>query len=344
MFKGITLQKITINDVAKHAGVSKKTVSRVLNDEPNVSEDTKLKVKAVFDELGYYPSPQARGLASNQSFLLGLVYDNPNDSYVADVQAGALNVCADKGYHLLIHPCDRNSETLISELVVLVTHSRLDGLVLTPPFSDMQPLLDELENKSIAYVRIGSTLTKSKSPSVIGSDTDAAFEMTNHLISLGHTKIGFIKGHPDHKVSQQRFDGYCRALKSGGIKLDDQCVQEGFFTFQSGEEAARRLLSLSSPPTAIFASNDLMAAGVFKVASQKNINIPFELSVAGFDNAPISEYIWPSMTTVKQPVREKAAQALLMLISTIRNIEISNRHVQLNDNLVIRESTAPFRQ
>lgn len=338
------MQKITINDVARRAGVSKKTVSRVLNEEPNVSEATKLKVQSIFDELGYRPSPQARGLASNQSFLIGVVYDNPNDSYVADVQAGALSTCNRLGYHLLIHPCDRNSEALISELVSLVSHSRLDGLVLTPPFSDMKPLLDTLDKKAIAYVRIGSTIEGAHSPSVIGSDKEAAFEMTNYLISLGHTQIGFIKGHSDHQVSQQRYKGYLEALKESGLKLDEQYIQQGDFTFQSGEQSARRLLALDNPPTAIFASNDLMAAGVFKVASQKGLNIPHELSVAGFDNAPISSYIWPSMTTVRQPVKEKAAQALSMLIDTIRKRELPVRQVQLNDELVIRESTAPFRR
>ena len=337
------MQKITINDVAKHAGVSKKTVSRVLNDEPNVSETTKLKVRAIFEELGYRPSPQARGLATNQSYLIGLMYDNPNKSYVSDVQTGALEICDQKGYHLLIRPCEYESNSLLTDVANLLTNSRLDGLVLTPPFSDMYSLIEMLDQKQLPYVRIAPTIMTSHSPCVISNDIDAAFEMTRHLISLGHSKIGFIKGHPDHNVSEQRLVGYQRALAQSGILFAPELVQQGYFTFSSGEDSARKLLALPAPPSAIFASNDYMAAGVLKVAAQKNISVPHELSVAGFDNAPISSYIWPSLTTVKQPVRDMASQALRMLIETIRDTRLENNELYLKDELILRNSTAPIR-
>ena len=337
------MQKVTINVVAKHAGVSKKTVSRVLNDEPNVSTSTKQKVKAAFEELSYQPSAQARGLATNQSFLIGLVYDNPNKSYVSDVQAGALSICEEKGYHLLIHPSDHEHKDLLERLQRLLSSSRLDGLVLTPPFSDMQGLIEMLTEKQVPFVRIGPTINQPNLPCVIGNDIEAAYEMTHYLISLGHTKIGFIKGHPDHKVSEQRLAGFEKALKDSGIQLEPSYVQQGLFTFSSGEDCTRRLLALEKPPTAIFASNDDMAAAVLKVASQKNIAVPHDLSVAGFDDAPISRYIWPSLTTVKQPVKAKAAAALEMLIETIRNRPLVNMQLQFDDELIIRDSTGPVR-
>ncbi len=336
------MQKITINVVAKHAGVSKKTVSRVLNNEPNVSDSTKSKVQAAFDELGYRPSPQARGLATNQSFLIGLVYDNPNKSYVSDVQTGALKECEDKGYHLLIQPVIHDSEDLLQKLDSLLTSSRLDGIVLTPPFSDMTGLIELLESKNVPFVRIGPTRMLSASPSVISNDVEAAYEMTSYLVSLGHTKIGFIKGHPKHNASQQRLEGYQQALKENGIAFESDFVQQGLFTFRSGEECARKLLALKEPPSAIFASNDYMAAGVLKVATQRNISVPHQLSVAGFDNAPISRYIWPSLTTIKQPVKQMASSAVELLIKTIRRQTLANKLIQLDDELIARDSTAPF--
>jgi LacI family transcriptional regulator len=338
------LQKVTINDVARYAGVSKKTVSRVLNEEPNVSQNTKDKVRAAFLELGYRPSAVARGLATNQSFLIGLVYDNPNKSYVSDIQEGALRICNDRRYHLLIHPVDHESEGLLTNIEDLLNDSRLDGLVLTPPFSDMLPLLDRLEERKIHYVRIGPTLMKSRSPCVTSNDADASYQLTRYLISLGHTRIAMIKGHPDHNVSQQRLEGYQRALAESGLPVDSNYIQQGYFDFTSGEDCGRRLLNLPLPPTAIFASNDYMAAGVVKVASQKNISIPHELSIVGFDNAPITRHIWPSLTTIKQPIRAMAEQAVTLLIDSIRKRPVEQWQVQLDGELIVRESSSPLKR
>ncbi|WP_196140250.1 LacI family DNA-binding transcriptional regulator [Aliikangiella sp. G2MR2-5] len=345
------MSKVTINVVAKHAGVSKKTVSRVLNDEPNVSAATKEKVKAVFKELGYRPSPVARGLATNRSFLIGLVYDNPNKAYVSDIQNGALSVCNDKGYHLLINPIDHESDDLLLSIEKLWTESRLDGLVLTPPFSDMQPLIAMLDQLNADYVRVGATLfgedihakideepvrASHLSPCVISNDEQAAFEMTRYLISLGHDKIGFVKGHPDHPVTEQRYEGYLKALRAAGLIENPDYIVQGMFDFRSGEDCGRQLLSLDDRPTAIFASNDYMAAGILKVASQKGIAVPHELAVTGFDNAPIARHLWPSLTTVKQPIEEMAAAAIEQLLAR------SSDRLQMDSVLVVRESTAPF--
>ncbi len=335
------MQKVTINDVAGYAGVSKKTVSRVLNKEPNVSETTLQKVKAAFIDLSYKPSPQARGLASNQSFLIGLLYDNPNKSYVSDIQTGALSVCNKDGYHLIIHPTDHESTNLLNNLQNFISQSQLDGLVLTPPFSDMTALIDMLNKNQIPYVRIGATLLDTKSCCVTNNDEEAAFEITQHLISLGHTDIAFIKGHPDHNVSNQRLAGYCKALEHNGITINKQYIVQGYFDFNSGEKSARKLLTLEQPPTAIFASNDYMAAGAMKVANQKNISVPHDLSLAGFDDAQISLHIWPSLTTVQQPIIEMTTQAVTMLIKIIRKEDIEEMQKQLNSTLVVRESTAP---
>ena len=198
------------------------------------------------------------------------------------MQTGALEVCNQNGYHLVIHPTDHESKELLTELENLITDSRLDGVMLTPPFSDMTDLLAMLESRAIPYAKIGPTVLDDHTPSVISNDVEASYEMTRYLISLGHSRIGFIKGHPDHNVSNQRLAGYQKALEESGIAFDNELVAQGYFTFSSGEDCGRKLLSLETRPTAIFASNDYMAAGIIKVASQKKISVPHELSVAGF--------------------------------------------------------------
>ena len=339
--RGCSLKKITINDVAEHAGVSKKTISRVLNNELNVSIDTKTKVLRSFQLLGYRPNPQARGLASNQSFLIGLLYDNPNKSYVTDNQIGALESCQKDGYNLVIYPEDYESSDLLDRLTSILTNSFLDGLILTPPFSDMLPLLNLLEQMKVQYVRIGPTINFDRSPCVISNDLDAAYQMTRYLISLGHTKIGFIKGHPDHSVSSLRLAGYQKALEEVSISVVPELIQQGYFTFRSGEDCGRKLLNLENRPTAIFASNDYIAAGVLKVANQMNISIPHQLSVCGFDDAPISRYIWPSLTTIKQPIRTMGAEAAKLLIKQIKDRHLQHTVIKFEDELIVRESSAP---
>ncbi len=335
------MQKATINDVAKLAGVSKKTVSRVLNNEPNVTDKTRQKVKDAFEQLSYKPSPQARGLASKQSFLIGLLYFNPNTSYVNDIQTGAMNVCNKAGYHLIIHREDNNNVHLLNDLNNFVSQSQLDGLILTPPFSDKLELLEMLDEHSVPYVRVAPTTRLSASSCVTNNDEQSAYDMTQYLIDLGHTKVGFIKGHPEHNASEQRLSGYKRALENNHIVLNKNYLTQGYFDFKSGEKCARQLLSMDVPPTAIFASNDYMAAGVFKVASQRNLSVPHNLSIAGFDDAPISRHIWPSLTTIQQPVQELSSNAVELLLKAIRNKGSENNLMQLHSNLIIRESCAP---
>ncbi len=335
------MKKVTINDVAKHAGVSKKTISRVLNNESNVSADTKEKVLQSFEILGYRPNPQARGLATNQSFLIGLLYDNPNKSYVTDIQTGSLDTCQKENYNLVIYPEQHDAIDLLDRLRQLLNNAHLDGLILTPPFSDMKPLLEMLEQRQVNYVRIAPTEDLERSPCVVSNDLDAAYQMTRYLISLGHSKIAFIKGHPEHNVSELRLNGYLKAMQEASIETQAEFIEQGFFTFRSGEDCGRRLLNLKSQPSAIFASNDFIAAGVLKVAAQRNVSVPHQLSVCGFDNAPISRYIWPSLTTVKQPIKAMAAEGVKLLIQTIRQKPIEFGISRFEDELIVRESTAP---
>jgi LacI family transcriptional regulator len=334
------VKKATINVVAEYAGVSKKTVSRVLNNEPNVSAKTTEKVKAAFEALSYKPSPQARGLATNQSYLIGLIYDNPNKDYISEIQTGALNLCHQAGYNLIIHPADCESEEILDNLRNFIAQSQLDGLVLTPPFSDMQSLLNLLDEHDINYVRIAPTNLYSDSICVTNNDQEISYKVTQYLISLGHQKIGFIKGHPQHNVSEQRFNGFQQAMSEAGLEVHGEFIKQGFFDFDSGEICAKQLLALRDPPTAIFASNDYMAAGVLKVANLMNINVPKQLSVTGFDDAAISRHTWPSITTVQQPVRIMAYKALELLVKQIRKEHLEHTHIQLDNTFLERESCA----
>ncbi|KPZ58104.1 putative HTH-type transcriptional repressor ExuR [Pseudoalteromonas sp. P1-13-1a] len=337
------MKKVTINSVASHAGVSKKTVSRVLNNEPNVSAATREKVLKVFKELDYTPNPIARGLAQNRSFIIGCLYDNPSKSYITRVQTGALAACKENNYNLLIHPCELRGDDLINDIEQLLQTSRLDGVVLTPPFGDFEKLANFLKAKNIPYARVASALLEDDSISVRSNDEQGAYEITEHLISLGHKSIAFIKGHPDHSATQQRFNGYRRALASHGIKFDERLVEEGNFSYHSGVDSARSILDLSPRPTAVFASNDYMAAAVLKLATQRQLRVPDDISIAGFDNAPIARHIWPGLTTIAQPVEEMTKQAVTQLISHIAQPQEQPYQVTLESRLITRESTAAIK-
>ncbi len=337
------MKKVTINSVASHAGVSKKTVSRVLNNEPNVSAATREKVLAVFKELDYTPNPIARGLAQNRSFIIGCLYDNPSKSYITRVQTGALEACKENNYNLLIHPCEFRGEALINNIEQLLQTSRLDGIVLTPPFGDFAELVAFLKSKKIPYARVASALLQDDSISVRSNDEQGAFEITEHLINLGHKSIAFIKGHPDHSATQQRFKGYRRSLASHGIEFDERLVEEGNFSYHSGVDSARSILDLSPRPTAVFASNDYMAAAVLKLATQRQLKVPDDISIAGFDNAPIARHIWPGLTTIAQPVEEMTKQAVTQLILHIAQPQEQPYQVTLESRLITRESTSAIK-
>ncbi|KTF18479.1 LacI family DNA-binding transcriptional regulator [Pseudoalteromonas sp. H105] len=337
------MKKVTINSVASYAGVSKKTVSRVLNNEPNVSDATREKVLKVFKELDYTPNPIARGLAQNRSFIIGCIYDNPSKSYITRVQTGALAACQENNYNLLIHPCDMRGDALISNIEQLLQTSRLDGLVLTPPFSDFKELVDFLKTKKIPYARVASAVLDDESISVRSNDEQGAFEITEHLIGLGHRSIAFIKGHPDHSATEQRFKGYLRALETHGVQFNERLVEEGNFSYHSGVDSARSILDLTPRPTAVFASNDYMAAAVLKLATQRQLKVPDDISIAGFDNAPIARHIWPGLTTIAQPVEDMTKQAVTKLIESIAQPEEKPYQVTLEARLITRESTAQIK-
>lgn len=340
------MRRSTIKDVAALAQVSLKTVSRVINDEPSVQARTKERVQQAIAELGYQPDPSARSLRSAQSYAIGLIYDNPNPYYVIAVQNGVLSVCRETGYGLQIHPCDSTSPTLAAEIIELVQHARLAGIVLAPPMSERQALVAELIAHGIHLVRIVSAAADPQDGTacVYVDDRDAAYEITEYLIQLGHGRIGFLWGGKSHGSSWERYKGYEDALRDYGIALDPELVVEGDYSFDDGFRGARRLLTLADRPTAIFGSNDEIAAGVLAAAKSSGMNVPYDLSIAGFEDSPFSKQSWPALTTAKQATEEIARHAARRLLQEIRDQPAQAQPNEgFSPELVVRGSTAPPR-
>lgn len=329
----------TIKEVSKLAGVSFKTVSRVLNNEKNVSEETRRRVEQVVAELNFRPSLAARTLAGRKSFQVALLYDNPSPYYVYHLQAGAQERCHELGYRLLIQPVVADSAELVQEVAALIDETHLDGLILSPPVTESQALLDELDRRNLPYVRIEPGFRRDEGRSTTIDDVAAARDLTAHLAGLGHRAIAFITGPATHISSVERLEGYRAALAAHGIDFDPALVVAGDYSFQSGREAARRLLAGASRPTAIFAGNDDMAAGALAVAHELDIGVPEELSIAGFDDSDLAAAVWPPLTTVRQPVRELAWAAADLLLADSRPRD----RLTLDYNLIVRASTGPAR-
>ncbi|MDF2179865.1 LacI family DNA-binding transcriptional regulator [Aliiglaciecola sp. CAU 1673] len=343
--------KSTIKEVAQLAGVSIKTVSRVINKEAGVRDDTVQRVQAAIKELSYEPNLAARNLAGTRSYTLGYVYDNPNAYYVIDMQNGILGECREQGYELIIHPCNASSPTICDELKTMVQKSQLAGLVISPPLSEMPQVLATLQEMDVQFVRIisGSDESQEHTPCVFVHDKEAGKEITNHLIALGHSNIAFIGGDKDHRSTGERFEGYKKALQEHGVPIKQEYLFEGTYSFETGVKGARALLEQDAPPTAIFACNDEIAAGALFAARLMGVDVPKQLSIAGFEDSPFSRQTLPKLTTAAQPTNVIAKQATALLISQIKSqrghpqrghqhkTEVSHRHFE--PQLVVREST-----
>lgn len=338
------MTKATIDDVAALAGVSIKTVSRVVNNEPNVRPATREKVEAAIAELDYRPNLSARSLAGNRSYLLGLIYGQPGAHYVLDIQEGVLEICRPQGYELIVHPANHRAPDLLDEVRELILEKRVDGVMLTPPLSDNMDVIAALKKMNIPFVRVAPTEDKAASPYVETNDQEASYDMTCQLIAMGHSRIGFICGHPDHRAVSLRYEGYKAALIENQLPLDPALVAVGDNNFESGEVCAKQLLQAKHKPTAIFAATDDMAAGVMMAAHQLGFAIPGQLSVAGFDDTPVAHQIWPSLTTIRQPIRQMARKATDLLLKQLRGKEIQLPASLLSSSLIMRDSTGPLQK
>lgn len=331
----------TITDVAKKAGVSIKTVSRVMNKEANVTEATAEKVQSAAKALNYEPNLSARMLAGSKSFSIGLIYENPHEfSYLKRVLDGIFDVCGKQGYSLLLKPCLTPKEGLLDEIQQFIKQTRVDGVILIAPLGDVPELNQYLVEEAIPFAQISPNNDDEHALVAHCDDQLAALNMTEHVIALGHRHIGFIKGHPDHGATDLRYQGYLQALKKHGIKTDEKLVEQGYFDFESGQRAGEKLLKQSPRPTAIIASNDDMAAGANFVARELKLDVPAELSITGFDDTPTAAHLWPPLTTVKQPITSMASSSTERLIAWIRGDAPTKNVESFHCELVIRRSTA----
>jgi LacI family transcriptional regulator len=335
----------TINDIARLAEVSKKTVSRVINNSPFVKEETRKRVEAVIAEHGFTPDPQARGLAFRRSFLVGMIYDNPSPNYVVNMQQGVLDAVRGSGLELVVHPCDRASPTFLDEVRGFVVRQKLFGVVMPPSVSEDDRVVQILKDADCPYVRIASVSLDEPARMVVTNDSRGAAEAARHLAQLGHRRIAFISGPDTFRSSHERGRGFREGLAEHGLSLDDALVRQGAYTFESGVEAAQSLLAAANPPTAIFAGNDEMAIGVMKAARDAGLDVPGDLSIVGFDDLPMASRVWPNLTTVRLPIRDMGRMAAEKLTAGLRGLDPATLvQPEVDPSLVVRDSTsAPAR-
>jgi len=332
---------VTIRDVARHAGVSPMTVSRVINSENNVRDETRARVAASVKVLRYSPNLAARSLASADTVHIGILYSNSTAAYLSELLLGSLEQSSLSGCQLVLEQCEdpESDRKAVQRLIA----GGVDGIILPAPLGDSEDALNTVVAAGVPAVLVTSGRPAPGFSAVSINDLEAAREMTRHLLGLGHRRIAFINGHPGHTASSQRFRGYMEGMNEAGLEIGPDQVAQGFFTYRSGLEAAERLLSNGFHPTAIFACNDDMAAAAMAIAHRRGLEVPDDLAVAGFDDTPLATMVWPELTTVRRPIADMARQAVRLLIEQVRAKRAGTsqpvEHNLLNFTLVTREST-----
>jgi LacI family transcriptional regulator len=321
----------TIADVARESGFSPMTVSRVINGEKNVKDSTREVVMAAVDKLNYSPNLAARTLAGAEPIRIAMLYGNPSFAYLSRLLVGTLEQARKSHVQLIIEQCE--TQQGIYDVFNDLIEGGVDGIVLSAPLCDSETVLELIEKTDVPCVGVTNWAPLGKMSVVRIDDVEAAATMTRHLISLGHKRIGFVKGNPEQKASPQRLKGFEMAMADAGLPVDPALVVHGLFTYRSGLQAAEQLLDLPNPPTAIFASNDDMAAAVITVAHRRHLDVPRDLTVCGFDDTDFALSIWPELTTIHQPIADMSRTAVEMLVERIRE-KRSGRTPKREDKLL----------
>lgn len=331
-------------DVAEKAGVSIKTVSRVLNNEPHVKEDLRRRVRAAAEEVGYVPSTSARQLRGRRSYSIHMISHSHRSNYVNAVQFGAVQACQENGYHLMIslveNIADLDWSQLHAKFSRLMEASRPDGLLLVPPLSNDDRLAEVLSEFDVRIARVGPHDLPGSVQTVMIDERAAARDLTNYLIERGHKSIAFQRGKENQNATQERFRGYREALEAAGLEFRPDLVLPGSFEFASGLEAGDELLRRSERPSAVFAANDDMAAGIIMAAHRLGVAVPESLSVVGFDDSEVADKTWPALTTVRQPLLDYGAVAVRRLIESMGSSDAEPVVECLDYELIERESVA----
>ena len=333
---------VTIGEVAVLAGVSPMTVSRVVNGQGKVRDATRERVARAVRELGYTPNLAASSLAAAQDARIALIYTNPSTAYLSELLVGALHGAARTAAQLVVDTWDGFGADAQRKAARALA-GRVAGAILPPPLCESKAVVAEFASAGVPVVAIASGRFSHEISCVRIDDFRASKEITAHLVALGHTRIAYIKGHPNQTASARRYEGFQAALEHAGIAMDAALVQQGHFTYRSGLEATEKLLSLRRPPTAIFASNDDMAAAAVSVAHRRGLDVPRDLSIVGFDDTSAATMVWPELTTIHQPIASMADSAIDILLRGIRRRDRGARvvvdHVVAH-KLIQRDSVA----
>lgn len=335
----------TIDDVAKAAGVARVTVSRVLNKGANVRPQTRERVQRAIEELGFSVNQQARALASRAGRQVMLIHAHnperePNSYYHAGLELGALRACSSLGADLITRAIDPQAGDPWRIIAAIIDRDRPMGVIVTPPLSDHVQLLESARRAGLSMVAISAGEDARELVSAVGIDERSGGRaIGEHLTALGHRRLGIVKGPSDHRAATLRYDGFVEALRSAGID-GDPWTATGDFTFKSGVEAAETLLRGGTRVTALACANDDMAAGAMLALHRAGLDIPSEISVTGFDDTPMSEIIWPPLTTVRQPIQYFAERAVHMLFDGQGQADAPAHYETIEHRLIVRESTA----
>ncbi|WP_298399941.1 LacI family DNA-binding transcriptional regulator [Sphingobium sp.] len=333
----------TIKEVAARAGVSIMTASRAINGKALVSAKAQKAVEQAVKELGYIPNASARALAGSADRRVALLHSNSTTSaYLGELLLGALGEAPQRHLHLVVEQCAPGA--FAQEIVDQVAQAHVAGVILPPPLCDWAELVEGLQARDIAIVAVAPDQDGPDMLTVGTDDRHAAYDLTRHLIELGHQRIGFIEGNPRHRSSARRLQGFRDALLHHGLELDEQLIVPGDYSYRSGLDAAETLMALEARPTAIFACNDDMAAAAITVAHQRRINVPAEISICGFDDTPLASAIWPALTTIRQPIRDMSREAIGLLAMRFRTQDEGTTgvigKVKLDYQLIRRQSDA----
>jgi LacI family transcriptional regulator len=311
-------QHATIREVAEMAGVSQMTVSRVLNRRESVKKSTRDRVDEAIRVLNYRPNLMARSLAGGKSLFIGLIFNNPSNNYLGELLVGTLHRCREAGHHLVIEDFSVTSrDKEVDSLIERISGAGLDGVIVAPPVSEDEVILGKLRAAGLRTVLIAPREAQEDSVSVSIDDVAAADQITQYLIDRGHKRIAFVIGATDQSSSRRRYRGFDLAMARNGLNVDDTLVIQGDYTYRSGMVAGEQFFNMDNPPTAIFASNDDMAAGVLSAAQRRGKRVPDDVSIVGFDDTAIASAMWPQLTTVRQPIAEMGYQAVNLLAKFI---------------------------
>ncbi|MFZ0266086.1 LacI family DNA-binding transcriptional regulator [Caulobacter sp.] len=326
-------------DVAAEAGVSPMTVSRVINARPGVGPEARAMVEAAIQALGYTPNVAARSLVTSAELRIGVIYSNPSAAFMSDFLTGVYEEASTRGAHLVLLKGGQGGRPPEAAALKRLIASGVSGVILAPPLGESPAVIEALGKAGLPMAAVGAYAVEG-AICVRIDDRRAAYEMTRELIALGHRRLGFILGNPDQAASAERLAGFYSAVREADGVMT--AIAQGDFSFTSGLAAAEQLLDAAPPPTAIFASNDDMAAAAVSVAHRRHLDVPGELTVVGFDDTPAAVTLWPPLTTVHQPVRKLAAEALGLLAAQIAGGEpvSAGRDRVLDHEIITRLSTS----